>query len=95
MGLFSSPKLDFSRIYPNLVTKQTVIKGDGHTEGSILRHDDINGNFLELEVTRIDRNQFEICYTILRTDVKCYKDLDKIIETWRYSPISFSGCPFK
>jgi hypothetical protein len=55
LELYMHPKLDFSRLLPSLVKKSTIVRGQGHTEGSVVRLDRMDGTFCEFEVTKMDK----------------------------------------
>lgn len=93
--LFLNPKLDVARCYPNLVKSFKFTKGGSMAEGDCMRLEMYDGTYIEQEITKIDKHCHEFTYTLLKTDMPCYKGLDKVVEIWKYKPITFEGDLFK
>lgn len=92
---FLSPTIDMARVYPNYIKSHTCIKGTKSMEGSHERFDYHDGTFITYKTHKIDNEMMMVTYEVLETNIECFKGIDKIMDTYKYAPVTFCGCPWK
>lgn len=93
--LWFNPNFDLSRVIPSFIKSHEVLKGKKRSEGSVERIEYCDGTFSEFETKKSDEKELESMYEILKTDIPFLKDVEKVTHMFRFTPITFSGCPFE
>lgn len=93
--LLTSPKFDFSQIWPGMIKQQTQISGEEGAYDSVIRLDCHDGTFSEFKVVSMDTKKFKFVFQSIKTDkFGLIGEEQQFRTTLRFRPVTFCGCPF-
>lgn len=52
----------------------------------------MDGTFIEFVTKKSDSKEFETIYEVSKTDIPFLRDVEKVTQIFRFTPITFSGC---
>lgn len=83
-----------SKACPSTIKSQTTLKGIAGTEGAVDRVELADGSSMEIETALVDRKTLRVEYKVLKTDIKCFQNIQSVTEVFTMTPVSFCGCLF-
>ena len=75
--LYLSSKTDMSSICPQLMKKHSVIKGTKGEQGATETIEYCDGNVVEWENTKVDKEKMKSVYTETKNTKKCFEGCGK------------------
>jgi hypothetical protein len=92
--VFSSNSVDMSKMCPSFIKKHTLLGGVMGKEGAVERFEFKDELFMEIKTIKVNVLKMKYVYEIMKTNLECYKGLEKVTEIVKIKPITFCGCPF-